>query len=61
MESFRRFWVKEPRYSETVIARKRYTIIWRIYDDFGLRSPVIQKTLSDEKRYLYRRMRHRAY
>ena len=46
---FRRFWVKEPRHSETVIARKRYTLIWRIYDGFGLRSPVTQKTLSPER------------
>ena len=41
--------VEEPRHSETVIARKRYTLIWRIYDDFGLRSPVIQRPLSPER------------
>ena len=45
----RRFWVKEPRHSETVIARKSYTLIWRIPDDLGLRSPVIQKTLLPER------------
>ena len=45
MAYLRRFWVKEPHHSENVIARKRYTLIWRIYDDFGLRSPVIQKPL----------------
>ena len=42
MAYLRRFWVKEPRHSEAVIARKRYTLLWRIYDDFGLGSPVIQ-------------------
>ena len=46
MAYFRRFWVEELRHSETLFAKKRYTLIplQRISDDFGLRSPVIQKT-----------------
>ena len=53
MAYLRRFWVTEPRHSETVIARKRYTLIWRIYDDFGLRSgsPSFRKTKYPKKRY----------
>ena len=54
MAYLRRFWVKEPRHSETVIARKRYglyTLIWRIYDDFGLRSPRHSENVIARKRY----------
>ena len=65
----------EPRDSENIFARKRYTLIQfptilgqgapsfrkhfrqrevylnKISDDFGLRSPVIQKTFSPKRRY----------
>ena len=49
MAYFRRFWVKGPRHSENVFDRKRYILIWRISDYFGLRGPVIQKTFSPER------------
>ena len=45
----RRFCVEEPRHLENVIARNRYTLIWCIYNNFGLRSPVIKKPLSPER------------
>ena len=51
MAYLRRFWVKEPRHSENVIARKRYTLIWRIFGDFGSREPCHSKTVIARKRY----------
>ena len=48
---FQRFWVKKPRHSENIFAKKRYTLIWLISDDSisKLRSTVMQKTFSQKK------------
>ena len=55
MAYFRRFWVKKPRHSETLFAKKRYTSILAhvstISDDFGLRSPRHSETIFAKKRY----------
>ena len=44
LNNLRRFWVKEaPSFRKRFRQKKVY--LSTIYDDFGLRSPVIQKTL----------------
>ena len=49
---FQRFWVKEPRHSETNFAKKRYTLTpLCISDDFGLKSPSHSETTFAKKRY----------
>ena len=40
-----------PRHSETISAKKRYTLLPSISDDCGLRSPRHSETISAKKRY----------
>ena len=50
MAYLRRFWVKEPRHSKNVIARKRYTLIWRIFRRFWVKEPRHSETISQTKK-----------
>ena len=46
---FRQFWVKEPRHSENIFARKRYTLI--NLRRFGVEQPRHSETVFARKRY----------
>ena len=49
---YRSFWVKEPRHSETISAKKRYTSIAAFIDIINrLRKPRHSETISAKKRY----------